>query len=425
MSVVEAVLERYKNDVPPDLLRSSRFWAVVSTLARSPLNRPALSADKVSLRFFVEESRDAFLKRRPVVWANLLIPSELIHGAGAVAFYPELASAVLAGAGLAVRCLDAAEEAGFSPDLCSYHRAALGAALGDFLPAPDMLLSASRPCEGAGLCFSALSDYYGAEHTSIEIPALVDSTEKEAFLAGCIEDAGARIASLGGRGPDSRDGDLNGSLARAMELSNEARRHILEVEERRTAVPCPLSGWDAFGHLAPLAMMPGTQACVDFYRSLNSEIEREASKVRPSEEIRLLWIHLKPCYESDMRGLLERRGAFIVCEEYNRCYWEELDPADPYRSLARKMSRHPLGGAAADRAEAMALLAERYSVDAAVLFNHRGCRQSCGSARQVKDQLESSGVRTLILEGECIDEREHSGGQMRTRLEAFLETLDP
>jgi benzoyl-CoA reductase/2-hydroxyglutaryl-CoA dehydratase subunit BcrC/BadD/HgdB len=42
----------------------------------------------------------------------------------------------------------------------------------------------------------------------------------------------------------------------------------------------------------------------------------------------------------------------------------------------------------------------------------------------VRDELAAAGIRTLVLDGECLDEREHNEGQVRTRLEAFLESLD-
>jgi benzoyl-CoA reductase/2-hydroxyglutaryl-CoA dehydratase subunit BcrC/BadD/HgdB len=72
----------------------------------------------------------------------------------------------------------------------------------------------------------------------------------------------------------------------------------------------------------------------------------------------------------------------------------------------------------------MIRLAREYRVDGAVHFSHRGCRQSSGCARQVRDELAAAGIRTLVLDGECLDEREHNEGQVRTRLEAFLESLD-
>ncbi len=61
--------------------------------------------------------------------------------------------------------------------------------------------------------------------------------------------------------------------------------------------------------------------------------------------------------------------------------------------------------------------------DGAIHFNHWGCRQSCGGAQLVKRALQAKGVPTLILDGDCVDEREYQEGQISTRLEAFLESL--
>ena len=41
----------------------------------------------------------------------------------------------------------------------------------------------------------------------------------------------------------------------------------------------------------------------------------------------------------------------------------------------------------------------------------------------VKKALQRVGVPTLIIDGDCVDDREYQEGQVSTRLEAFLESL--
>ncbi len=49
--------------------------------------------------------------------------------------------------------------------------------------------------------------------------------------------------------------------------------------------------------------------------------------------------------------------------------------------------------------------------------------RAAGGAPLVKKALQRVGVPTLIIDGDCVDDREYQEGQVSTRLEAFLESL--
>ncbi len=410
--------ERFRSGLSPQLMRSRGFWRAVSGLTRSPFGRPGSPADAVAMSFAIRNTRDAYLHRGPVVWASLMLPSELLHGCGVIAFYPEVAAAVATSGGLAPRFIDRAAARGFSADLCSFHRLLLGAALEDFLPPPDLMLSTGSLCDSAPLSFACMAEFYGVDHISIDVPMTSPGGEAVEILAEQLESAARRLRLLTGA---SEAGMLRG-LAGAARLSNRARRSMLEIEEMRRQGPPRMSGWDALGHVAAITNLPGHEAGVRMYEEMARHL-RDAPVLRGADGHRLLWMHLKPYFQTSLASILEERGAAIVCEEYNRCSWPELDPADVFHSLARKMTSHPSAGTADRRARALSGLALEYGVDGAVHFSHRGCRQSVGCARQVKDELAAVGVRTLVLDGECVDPREHNEGQARTRLEAFLESL--
>lgn len=418
MGLVQSAAETFRGRLSPELMRSDAFWKVVSGLLRTPLARPGNPADAEAMRFAVKNTRAAYLRRGPVAWASLLVPSELLHGCGATAFYPEVAAAVASTAGIATRFLDVAGAAGFSPDLCSFHRLLIGGAIEGFLPEPDLLISTSSLCDSAPLSFDFLAAHYGAEHIAIDVPMCGGGGGEREALAGRLEYAGFRLARLSGTG----EKDMMPGLERAVELSNRARERMLEVEEIRRQAPPRMSGWDALGQVAALTNLPGHEAGARMYREMARHLAG-APALQRGGRVRLLWMHLKPYFTTSLPSILAEAGAEIVCEEFNRCYWPELDPGDVFRSLADKITAHPSAGPAARRASAVTALALEYGVDGAVHFSHRGCRQSVGCARQVRDELASAGIRTLLLDGECIDPREHNEGQARTRLEAFLESL--
>lgn len=416
MDLLSDIKERYLKRLSPDTFRSRIFWKSVEGLACSPLHRPQWKADRVSLAHFIRSTRDAYLRRGPVVWSNLLVPSELTIGLGCIPFYPEMAAAVVASAGLGPRFIDRAAEEGFSPDACSYHRCMLGCAVDGFLPEPDFLLSINYPCDSAPLSFAHVAELYGVPHTTIDIPT-PGHAGGTALLAGQLEEAAQNLAELSGLS----EREMGEGLASVIDRSNRALNYLHEVEEMRRRDDCTLDGQDAMGNISVLASSMGSQAGVDFYRLLAEELKQRGDA--GGDSIRLMWMHLKPWYSQGIFDALERHNARLVCEEYTHSCWEPMNPDHPYDSLARKVGGHFLVGPAERRASYLSSLAKNYRVDGAIHYNHWGCRQSCGGAVLVKRALQAGGIPTLILDGDCVDEREHQEGQLSTRLEAFLESL--
>ncbi len=420
MGLVEDLRDRFVNDFSPELLRSRLLWKTARRLARSRWNKPDWKADVVSLNFFLERTERAFRGKDTVVWANLLIPPELIHAAGACAFYPEMASAVVAGLGLGPRFLDEAASAGFTRDTCSFHRSALGAALGGFFPTPEMMFAASYPCDSASHTFHYLAEKLDGDFVGFDVPAFSDPASID-ILATQFEEAALRLAERTGL----RESVLEERLHEALVNSNRTRDLLLDIEEMRRERPCPLSGRELPGQLSMITAAFGTEEAVKFFRLLRDQMAERRGRNGDAggERIRLLWMHLRPYYANGLSDWLEEKNARVVCDEFAVCTWDAMDPDEPYRSLARKVAGHFLVGPAERRAETMSTLARNYQVDGAVHFNHWGCRQSCAGAPLVRSHLQDAGVPTLIIEGDCVDEREYQEGQMRTRLEGFLESL--
>ena len=69
-------------------------------------------------------------------------------------------------------------------------------------------------------------------------------------------------------------------------------------------------------------------------------------------------------------------------------------------------------------------LRELVEPDAVIQFCHWGCKQSSGGSVLLKEEMQKKGIPMLILDGDGIDKRNSHDGQIKTRLEAFLEMLD-
>jgi benzoyl-CoA reductase/2-hydroxyglutaryl-CoA dehydratase subunit BcrC/BadD/HgdB len=108
----------------------------------------------------------------------------------------------------------------------------------------------------------------------------------------------------------------------------------------------------------------------------------------------------------------------------NLDYMERLDPAHPLESLARKMLDNIYNGPYERKTEKIAELVKMMESDAVIHFCHWGCKQSSGGAMLLREKMQEAGIPMLILDGDAMDRRNSHDGQIRTRLEAFLEMLD-
>jgi benzoyl-CoA reductase/2-hydroxyglutaryl-CoA dehydratase subunit BcrC/BadD/HgdB len=116
-------------------------------------------------------------------------------------------------------------------------------------------------------------------------------------------------------------------------------------------------------------------------------------------------------------------GAAVVADELNSITWEAIDPEDPFPGLARRILSIPLTGDVDHRLENLRQMARDYRVDGAINPCHWGCRQGTGARGLIESSMREIGVPVLNLEVDCVDQRNFSEGQIRTRLQAFMEML--
>ena len=192
-------------------------------------------------------------------------------------------------------------------------------------------------------------------------------------------------------------------------------------------VPSPINGRDLRNFGIVVALFLGTEAAVKIARAYRDEfaarVESGTGGV-PGERIRLLWIQNRIQFKHPLVKMLEEEyGAAIVADELNDITWDAIDPDDPYPGLARRAISIPLNGSVASRVEHLQQLARDYRIDGAINPCHWGCRQGTGARGLIEEGLKEVGVPVLNLEVDCVDQRNFAEGQLKTRLEAFVEML--
>ena len=386
---------------------------------RSPFY--TLKASRKRLNVIANYFRKAYRKDSKVVYRSVIMPTEIFFAMDLVPVCMETVSAMLASSALSPRAINVAEQNHYSRDLCSFTRCTLGAALEDYLPTPDFLACTSYYCDDTPKLFYILSKLYGKNYFLLDIPYDYKSEEAVEYLAGQIRQM---TSALEEKFEQKLDHD---KLAEVIHLSNEARDYFVKVNELRENIPAPISGGEAIDYAALLAFTWGSKEMVDICKALYEDVKERVeanTKATNSKKIRILWRHLKPYYSDTLIEFIEKDlNCDIAFEEINYIHWERLDPKDPFRSLARKLILNsPVGPIEHWMKDSFGLL-EKYKIDAVISFTHWGCRQLASTNQIFKDGLKARGIPMLELGGDCIDSRDYSFQQLKTRTQAFIEMI--
>lgn len=355
-----------------------------------------------------------------LVWASVFVPCELLWGLGLTPFYPEVAAAAGAAIGLTPRAIASAAEAGTPVDLCTYHRAAFGLTREGFYPEASAFVSTSHLCTLAGIMLAAEAHRRAKPFRLIDVPPVFDSDALD-YVESQLE---ALVAEL----EAATDSRLDPQRMRqAIHLSNEARAYAIEFNALRVARPAPLRGGPMLGVLGLGLWVLGHPDGVAHFRAWRDYTAERVSRrdpEQPNQKVRLFWLHLRPFAESGLIEHLENDlGAVIAFEEHNTIWWDELDEARPLRALAAKILGHPSNGSIERRLTMILDGVKRYECEGVVHFSHWGCRQAAGATRVIRDRLRRENIPMLELDGDCIDPANVQSGPLRTRIEAFVETL--
>jgi benzoyl-CoA reductase/2-hydroxyglutaryl-CoA dehydratase subunit BcrC/BadD/HgdB len=370
-------------------------------------------------QFALRYTGQAYAHKSPVVWSSFYFPDELTWSLGLTPFSPEAAAAFATSLGFGAELLSEGEEAGYSRDICSFHRCIAGAAYGGYYPRPDALLASTVLCDGIPLLFTNMAAHYGSPLFLLDLPYGC-GPEAERQVAVQLERIWRELAEAVGRKPDLE------RLRQAIVYSNSFRANMEETNRLRCQVPAPINGEEIMSLLYLFLMGQGSREAAEITARLLADVSQRAAAKQQAmepERYRLLWLQLRPYYKNEMDQFIRQQGAVLACEEMDHIYWPPLDPEQPFASLARKVLANYDYKPVEERIRVVRELGRRYRVDGIVHFSQHGCRQATGGSLLLKEALQDE-FPVLLLEGDYLDAASEAAGSMLTRLQAFFEIMD-
>jgi len=362
----------------------------------------------------------AFDENAKVVWvSSYAFPMELLWAFDVTPFDFELACNIIppAVSGNGSSIMVAAENQGYSRDICSFYRLALGAHVQGMVPRGDLFLTSSYYCNGKAKTNETVARAQEKESILFDVPNEISRSSIE-YVGSQLKGIASRLEALTGKRLDTD------RLKETIRWSNTAGASFRQVNELMKAKPSPWDGTKACFLGIAGSLFWGSAFRHEINVMLIHEMESriQAGKTFP-ETYRVLWFPWPPVQQTNIFATLKEHQVSVATAESARVYWSEIDESDPFEGLALKALNDPHVGSSQRRVKAIVELARDYQVDGAIHFSTPACRHENGSFRLIGDALRDEGLPVVNLEADMTDERNYFADKTRTNLLTFFEIL--
>lgn len=402
------------------------------------INRPEKSWDKILLGFRANKWRMKLLPNRNLsrgyqkletmmmslvadslsregsyVWGNIFAPCELMQCFGLHTLSIECLSCYMSGYHLEDSFIDYAQNIGIAPTLCSYHKTFVGGVESKVVKKPEYAVTTSLSCDGNLNTFHYLEKKAHVPFTFLDVP-YSDDKESIAYLADQLRAFTKVLEERTGKTFQEE------KLQKILRTENETRRELKKFFEYQKNYYYPGELISHLYMMMGMHLLIGTEEFLDLIRFMNEEIQQG----EPFTGKKILWIHLLPFYQESLKEYFNsNRDYQIIASDIILDFMDELDTEHPFEALAGKIIKNLYNGSYAHKAEMIGQLADRLKPDAVIHFCHWGCKQASGGSILLKEKMQKMNIPMLILDGDGIDKRNSHDGQIKTRLEAFLELI--
>jgi benzoyl-CoA reductase/2-hydroxyglutaryl-CoA dehydratase subunit BcrC/BadD/HgdB len=309
---------------------------------------------------------------------------------------------------------------------CALIKSSFGFKLGKLCPYVQVshLIVGETTCDGKKKMFELL-----AEHQPVYVMEVPNKRGPagRALWQQEVRDFKTRIEELTGNKITAEN------LGAAIKKVNARRKEFRRLSQLRAADPSPISGKDAL-LATQVSMYDDVERETQIMKALNEELEERVKKgevVFPKGAKRIL-ISGSPMAIPNwkLHHIIESAGAVVVGEEsctgsrfFNELVAEDITDLD--EMITALADRYLKTNCACftpnrERLDDIIGMAKSLKADGVIHYNLQFCHTYATEAIQVDKALENAGIPLLRVETDYSDE---DAGQLKTRIDAFLETL--
>jgi benzoyl-CoA reductase/2-hydroxyglutaryl-CoA dehydratase subunit BcrC/BadD/HgdB len=387
--------------------------------------------------YYYELDNAAKTGENKIAWCTSVGPAEILRSLGFLVYFPETHSAMLGSSRMATELIPKANAIGYSPDICSYLTADVGAYLGKVSPLskifegiqgppkPDVLVFNTNQCRDVQDWFN----FYGQEY---DVPVLGVHS-----FVGVQEVGESQIQSIASQmksliPPLERISGNTFDLERlkaTVALSRECSDLWKQVLDTAAAAPSPITFFDGTTLMGAAVVGRGTQRANDCYRTLLKELNQRISDGEGAvedERFRIYWDGM-PVWGrlSAHAKLFASLKANVLASTYcNSWIFSALDPDNPFDSMARAYTELFIVRADDPKEAYIRRMLEFFHVDGIIYHDAKTCPNNSNCRYGMPQRIEKqTGIPSLTINGDLNDLRLISDEQTKTNVEAFIEQL--
>ena len=387
--------------------------------------------------YYLELDQAAKAGNPKIAWCSSVGPAEILRAMGFLVYFPETHSAMIGVTRMATDLIPEANALGYSPDICSYLTADIGAFLRgitpltkvykiDSVPKPDVLVFNTNQCRDVQDWFS----WYGEK---FNVPVIGVYTHRgvgeitDAHITSVAEQMESLIEPLGIISAKTFDMQ---ELKKVVKLSRDCSEIWKKILNAAEAVPAPLTFFDATTLMGPAVVGRGTQKALDVYKNVLAELEERIKNSEGAvndERYRIYWDGMPvwgrlSAHAKLFAGLNTNVLASTYC---NSWIFSALDPEDPFNSMAKAYTELFIVRSDQAKEEYIKNMLDFFKVDGIIYHDSKTCPNNTNCRYGMPQRVEKlTGVPSLVINADLNDLRLISDEQTQTNVEAFIEQLE-
>ncbi len=373
-----------------------------------------------------------------IAWCTSVGPAEILRAMGYLVYFPETHSAMLGATRMATDLIPEANALGYSPDICSYLTADIGAFLKGVtplakvyegitgIPKPDVLVFNTNQCRDVQDWFSWYGDKFDAPVLGVYTHRNVGNVSNAlvSSIAKQMEELIGSLEKISGKSLDLAN------LKRVIALSRECSELWKKVLETAANQPSPLTFFDATTLMGPAVVGRGTRKAVDVFKVLLSELEERIQNGEGAindEHFRIYWEGMPVWGRLRAHSeLFAELNANVLASTYcNSWIFSTLDAEDPFNSMAEAYTELFIVRSDEAKEKYITDMLNYYKIDGIIYHDAKTCPNNTNCRYGMPQRLEKkSGIPSLTIHGDLNDLRLVSDEQTKTNVEAFIEQLE-
>jgi benzoyl-CoA reductase/2-hydroxyglutaryl-CoA dehydratase subunit BcrC/BadD/HgdB len=218
---------------------------------------------------------------RRVAWCSSVGPCEILVAFGYATYFPENHGALIGARKVSHKYIPYAVNAGYCAESCSYMNSDIGAALAGHSPLqeayglagppdPEVLVYSTNQCREVQDWWKFFGRRRGAPVFGVRPPSHLGAVTSDMvrYVRSQLLDLIQRIGDASGRRFSFP------KLEEVVHLSSRASQLWNRVLDTARVHPSPLTFFDGLIHMAPVVVMRGSQAAIDYYETLLAEMRQ-------------------------------------------------------------------------------------------------------------------------------------------------------